>query len=276
MAILVGHREERVIEHVDIPGHPRMNVTNQLDGQFGLVEHAGIHLTLSGLSKVEALVHFGLAVHVVHERVGILDVHGLSDHGCGDHRLINAADLINQRLARRSGVGLAGRKTRLDVDSHIGQSVIGTHDVGAGHNRLGVQSTAQLVTLDRGDFPSRGNFAGNLDFTGDLACESAGSCNRRHHRDNLQCVFHFVFLVRPQIRWDANPRELWVKRLREIFHKLSPPTIHGVRYSKSGQQAPGLEQIKWDWTGWLRNTFENSVVSFEYGNHRATTALGPS
>ena len=200
-----------MVEHVDVAGHPGMDVANQLDGQFRLVEHARIHGTLGGLGEVEGLVQLGLAVHVVHERVGILDVHGLSDHGRGDQRLINAAHLINQGLVRRSGVGLARRETGLDVDSHIGQSVIGTHDVGAGHDRLGVQRAAHLVTLDRGDFPGRGNLAGDLDFAGDLTSKSAGSCKSRNHSGNLQCVVHFVFPFGPSIRSDANLRELGVK-----------------------------------------------------------------
>ena len=174
----------------------------------------------------------------MHERVGILDVHGLTDHGHGDQRLIDATRLIDEGLGRRSGVGLACRETGLDVDGHVGQPVIGTHDVSAGHDGLGVQRTAQLVALDRGDFPSRGGFTVELDFAGDLASESAGSRNRCRHRNNLQCVFHFFFLFGPLIRSDANLRELWVKRLREIFHKLSPPTIHGVRYSNGGPKSP--------------------------------------
>jgi hypothetical protein len=68
----------------------------------------------------------------------------LVGHQAGDHRLVNAADLVEQRAVRGRRERDAGREGN-EGDHHVGQAAIGADQVRACEHRLGVERAAEAV-----------------------------------------------------------------------------------------------------------------------------------
>ena len=134
-----------MVENVNISRHPRMHIADQFYGKFSFIEGLTIHLAFLGLSEVETLIDLGLAVHVMHEAVGILDVDRLPDHRCRDERLVHATNLINQRFGGGDSVGLACRNSGLDVDTDVSESFVGPNQIGPRHHWARMEGTAEFI-----------------------------------------------------------------------------------------------------------------------------------
>ena len=100
LAFVVGHREERVIEHADIRVHPAVDVALERHHHFFRGEGV-VHLhPLDRLAVVELGVGFRHRVNVVQRRIAVDDFKLLSDAHAEDVRMVAAVLLVDLRRTR--------------------------------------------------------------------------------------------------------------------------------------------------------------------------------
>ena len=147
----IRHRKEGMRHHADIARHPRMHAANELDENFRVGEGFLQRLGPGSLGEIESGITGGGFVKkdVVQHWVAIADFHHLPGHQSRDHRLVNAALLIDHRLGARRREGLT-LETLLDVDEHVGQPLSFAHPTtGQRFGRL--QLAAVRVGFERND-----------------------------------------------------------------------------------------------------------------------------